>query len=103
MIYVFCLIWMAKESLNKTGLEVKRDLILGRLTSNGWTDMGFDSAKEVLGESCSDEEIHRVIQSFPKVLRNVRLRVRDSDGNIQKKDGKTLYKAGVGLVKVENI
>ena len=104
VVYVSCLIWMAKESSNKSKLEVKRDLILGRLTSNDWSEMGFDSAKKVLGETCSDEEIHKVIQSFPRVLRNVRLRVRDSDGNIQTDDaGKTLYKAGVGLVKVENV
>lgn len=104
VIYIFCLIWMAKESSHKAKLEVKRDLILGRLTSNDWREMGFDNAKKVLGESCSDEEIHKVIQAFPKVLRYVRLRVRDSEDNIQTDDkGKTLYKAGVGLVKVENV
>lgn len=101
-IYLTCLIWLAKESSRRKQLEVQRDLILGRLSSNDWTEMGFDSAKKVLGESCPDEDIHKIIQAFPKTLRFVRLRVRDKDGNIQKDGmGKTQYKSGVGRVKAE--
>lgn len=102
-IYIACLIWLAKESSQKNALEVKRDLILGRLSSNDWTEMGFDSARKVLSEDSSDKDIHEVIQAFPKTLRFVRLRIRDRDGNIQPGDeGKTKYKSGVGRVKVEN-
>ena len=102
-IYAVCLIWLAKESSQKKALEVKRDLVLGRLSSNDWTEMGFDSSRKVLGEDISDKDIHEIIQAFPHVLRFVRLRVRDKDGNIQKdENGNTMYKSGIGRVKVEH-
>jgi len=102
MIYIGCLIWLAKEASLKRALEIKRDLILGRLSSNNWSEMGFDSAKKVLGETCTDENIHEVIQTFPQVIRFVRLRVRDNQRKIKTdQDGNPIYKAGVGLVKVE--
>jgi hypothetical protein len=101
-IYIACLIWLAKESSRRKGLEVKRDLVLGRLSSNDWTEMGFDSAKKVLGEDTPDEKIHELIQAFPKTLRYVRMRIRDKDGNIQKDEkGNIQYKSGVGRVKAE--
>jgi hypothetical protein len=104
LIYLGCLIWMAIESSRNKNLEIKRDLILGKLATNEWNDMGFDSAKKVLGEDCTDEKIHEVIQSFPLVLRLVQLRKKGKVGNIQKDDtGKTLYKSGVGLVKIESV
>lgn len=104
LIYIACLIWLAKESAKKSALETKRDLILGRLSSNSWIEMGFDSAKKVLGEDCSDEEIHKVIQAFPKSLRFVRLRIRNGDNIIVKDEqGNDTFKAGIGMVKAERI
>jgi hypothetical protein len=65
--------------------------------------MGFDSAKKVLGSDCKDEEIHRVIQSYPSLLRSVKLRVKDKVGKVEiDSSGKEKYKQGVGLVKVES-
>lgn len=102
LLYVVCLIWLAKESAHRTNLEVKRDLILGRLSSNDWTEMGFDSAKKVLGENVTDDNVHEIIQAFPKTLRFVRMRVRDNRGNVQKdENGNIQYKSGVGRVKTE--
>ena len=101
-IYIACLIWLANESSRRKGLEVKRDLVLGRLSSNDWTEMGFDSAKKVLGDDTPDKEIHELIQAFPKTLRYVRMRIRDKNGNIQKDgNGNVQYKSGVGRVKAE--
>ena len=74
IIYIFCLIWLAKESSIQSKLATKRDLILARLSSNGWKEMGFNSARVVLGKDCSDEEIHHVIQAFPRSLRFVSMR-----------------------------
>jgi len=103
VIYIACLIWLAKDASTKRSLEVMRDLILGRLSSNGWTAMGFDSAKKILEESCTDKSIHEVIQSFPKVLRYVKLKVPNEQGfQLKDENGELVYKPGVALVKVEN-
>lgn len=99
LIYISCLIWLAVESSQNRKLERKRDLILGRLSSNGWSEMGFDSARVVLGAECTDEEIHEVIEAFPRTLRFVKMRVRDNGDIKNDANGNQIYKGGVGLVK----
>jgi hypothetical protein len=98
-IYIGCLIWLAIDASRKRSLELNRDLILGRLSSNKWTAMGFDSARKVLGETFEDKKIHEVIQAFPKVLRFVQLPIPDEKGLLIDDNGKSKYKPGVGLVQ----
>lgn len=102
VIYIACLLWLAKDASKKRSLEVMRDLILGRLSSNSWTAMGFDSAKQVLDESCTDKDIHEVIQGYPKVFRFVKLKVPNEKELLQDANGNFTYKPGVALVKLES-
>ncbi len=99
VLYLACLIWLAFDASRKRLLELRRDLILGRLSSNQWTAMGFDSAKQAVGETCKDEEIHEVIQAYPKVLRFVKLKVPNDNGLLKDDSGEFSYKPGVALVQ----
>lgn len=98
-IYVFCLWWLVKENANRKKLEIKRDQIIGRLVSNGWTKIGFDSARKSLTGTTADEEIISIIEAFPRTLRYVQLKVLDKDKQpVKDAQGKQTYKHGVGLV-----
>lgn len=103
VMYLVCLTWLALDAAKKRSLELMRDLILGRLTANNWTAMGFDSARQVLGDDCKDEKIHRVIQAYPKTLRFVKLKLNDEHGAVKDEAGNVLYKPGVALVHQGNI
>lgn len=104
VIYLACLWWLAKENSKRRSLELKRDQIIGRLVSNGWTKIGFDSARKSFTSESSDEEIISVIESFPRSLRYVQLRQRDKDKNLVKDaQGNQLYVHGVGLVVANQV
>lgn len=98
-IYLFCLWWLARENSKKRALEQKRDQIIGRLVSNNWTQIGFDSARKSLTAETSDNEIISIIEAFPRSLRYVRMRQRDKEKELVKDEhGNQLYKHGIGLV-----
>lgn len=99
VIYLFCLWWLAKENSNRQKLEVKRDQIIGRMVSNGWTKISFDSAKKSLTGQTTDQEIISVIEAFPRSLHYVQLKQRDQDKKLVKDaQGNQVYKHGVGLL-----
>lgn len=99
IIYLFCLWWLVRENENRKRLEIKRDQIIGRLVSKGWTKIGFDSARKALTANTTDEEIISIIEAFPKTLRYVQLRKLDNNKQpVKDADGKQLYKHGIGLV-----
>jgi hypothetical protein len=104
VIYLACLWWLVKENSKKRSIETKRDQIIGRLVSNGWTKIGFDSARKSFTSESNDEEIISVIESFPKSLRYVQLRQRDKDKKpVKDAQGNQLYIHGVGLVAANQV
>jgi|GEM_PF-2021990 len=103
-IYLFCLFWLVKENSKRKSLELKRDQIIGRLVSNNWKEIGFDSARKSLTTETRDEELIAVIEEFPKSLRYVRMRQRDKDNNFMKdENGIQMYKHGIGLVAANQV
>jgi hypothetical protein len=99
LIYFFCLGWLVKENAHQKKLELKRDQIVGRLVSKGWTQIGFDTAKKAITKGATDNEIISIIEAFPKTLRYVQLRERDANRELViDADGNQVYKQGVGLV-----
>lgn len=99
LIYLFCLGWLVKENAIQKQLELKRDQIVGRLVSNGWTQIGFDNARKALTGAATDEEIISILEAFPKTLRYVQLRKRDANRQLATDaNGNQVYKHGVGLV-----
>lgn len=98
-VYLFCLWWLVRDNNKNKLLERKRDQIVGRMISKGWTQISFDSARKSLTSETSDQEIISVIEAYPKSLRYVQMRQRDDNKELIKDEhGKQSYKPGIGLV-----
>ncbi len=98
-VYLFCLWWLVRENEHHKRMERKRDQIIGRLVSNGWTKVTFDSARKALTDETTDEEITSLIEAFPKSLRYVQIRKRDEQKNVLKDaEGQQIYVHGIGIV-----
>jgi hypothetical protein len=98
-VYLFCLWWLVRENEHQKRMERKRDQIIGRLVSNDWTKITFDSARKALTDETTDEEIISLIEAFPKSLRYVQVRKRDEQKNLVKDaEGKQVYAHGIGVV-----
>lgn len=98
-IYLACLVWLTMENKDRKNKELMRDKILARLYGNGWKSMSFESARKVLGENTTDEEIIEVIERFPTSLRTIRIKKKVNGQVATDSEGKTLFIPGVGCVK----
>lgn len=97
--YVFCLGWLLIDNSKAKALEMRRDQITGRLISNEWRSMSFESARKALTKEATDSMIMSVIEAFPKTLRYVRIKKKDSQKNYMRDtDGNQIYVHGIGLV-----
>ena len=98
IIYTSCLIWLAVENKRKRILETHKNIVLGRLIANNWKSMSYESARKVLGENYSDEKFITLIESFPDILRSVRVK----DNKDKPKEGeKQKLIPGIGRYKYE--
>jgi hypothetical protein len=97
-VYLTCLVSLAVENEKRKQFERKRDQIVGKLVSNGWTRIKFETAKTALSGSPTDEEISAVIDAFPLVLRHVQLKKKHGGKPVTGPGGEQLYVPGVGLV-----
>lgn len=89
LLYLGCLLWLIRENQRRLKLETQKNIIMGRLTANGWKSMSYDSARKVLGDDFSDDQFITVIHAFPDTLRSVRVK-----GGIV--DEQQTYKPGIG-------
>jgi len=104
VIYLLCLWWLVKENAKRKLLENRKDKIIAKIMSQGFTKIGFDKLDNIFTPSLSIEEITEVIGSFPKSLRFVRLKKKCIDTKVHLKDenGIKLYKPAVGLVSLKD-
>jgi hypothetical protein len=73
LIYIACLLWLARENQRTKQLKRKRDQIIAKMVANDWKRISFESAKAAITSPTTDEEIIAVIEAFPDALRFVNL------------------------------
>jgi hypothetical protein len=97
--YVFCLGWLLVDNARTKLLATRRDQIVGKLIAIERTRISFDTARKSLTKDATDADILSVIEAFPKILRYMRLKKRDDQGNyLRDANGKQVYVHGVGLL-----
>ena len=102
LVYLFCLWWLVKENNKKKQVENRKDKIIGLIMSKGFTKIGFDKLDQVFDPKLTYEEITEVIDSFPRSLRFVRLKKKESGEYIKDCNGNQVYKPGVGLIALKD-